>query len=473
MDGTRREAASRSRRKPPRAQNRVNLGTKLVLVAGFGGVLGLMAVAGLDSIRALHQIEDQNARIAHDYLGRHRSLEEIRSALYLSSTFLRDYLTESSPEAAQSSLEGLRRLEDRMDLALRAYSGSVQPEERTLASELAAEVKAYWHTVAPVFRWTPEERRFRGYRFLQSQVLPQRTVVLGIADKISAVNDQVLSDGSRRSTELFVRFRRRVIVILGFTLGIAAVLAVASIIRILRLEQEARVRFEEIRCTQGELKKLSARLVDAQEQERRAISRELHDGIGQSLNALLLDLGNLAALTPPANLEAHRLLDAARDVADSSVKALRNMALLLRPSMLDDFGLVPALHWQAREVSRRTGLRIDVVADEVPEELPDELKTCVYRVVQEALHNCSRHAEARNVRVVVRQRPERILLTIEDDGKGFDAASVRGLGLLGMDERVKHLGGHFDVKSSSGEGTLLRIELPLTTPGVPASQTIL
>lgn len=472
VSGARRKAGSGNGRKPGRARTRVNLGTKLVLLAGFGGVLGLMALAGIDSVQALHQIEAQNARITREYLSRHRSLEQIRSALYLSSTFVRDYLTESNAEEAQSSLAGLRRLEQEMRQELRAYSSSAQPEERTLVSGLATEVNAYWDTVAPAFRWTPEERRVQGYRFLQAEILPRRMLVLGIANKIAAVNDRTLGDGSRRSAELFVRFRRRVIAIVGLTLGIAAILAGASIVQILRLEQEGRRRYEEIRRTQGELKNLSARLVEAQEQERRAISRELHDEIGQSLNALLVDLGNLAAVTPPGNLEAHRLLDAARDLADNNVKALRNMALLLRPSMLDDFGLVPALHWQAREVSRRTGLRIDVAADGVPDELPDELKTCVYRVVQEALHNCSRHAQARNARVVVRHGPERLLLTIEDDGKGFAVARQRGLGLLGMEERVKHLGGQFDVKSRPGHGTLLRIELPLAAPRVQPSQAV-
>lgn len=296
--------------------------------------------------------------------------------------------------------------------------------------------------------------------------------MLGIADKIAAANEQALSNGGRCSAALFLRFRRRIDAILGLTLSAGALLAGASIIHILRLEREARLRYEEIRRTQDELKRLSARLVDAQEQERRAISRELHDEIGQSLNALLVDLGNLAAITPPGNSEAQRLLGTAKKLADDSVKALRNMALLLRPSMLDDFGLVPALHWQAREVSRRTGMRVDVVADGVPDELPDELKTCVYRVVQEALHNCSRHAGARNVRVVVRHLPERIVLTIEDDGKGFDAARVRGLGLLGMEERAKRLGGRFDVRSSSGQGTLLRVEFPLMAASVQRSQAI-
>jgi signal transduction histidine kinase len=152
------------------------------------------------------------------------------------------------------------------------------------------------------------------------------------------------------------------------------------------------------------------------------------------------------------------------------VKALRDVALLLRPSMLDDFGLVPALHWQAREVSRRTGMRVEVEAAHVSEELPDEHKTCVYRVVQEALHNCSQHAEAGAVRIAIRQEPGRIVLAIQDDGKGFDVAQVHGLGLLGMEERVNHLGGRFHIQSWPGHGTLLRIDLPLMEPHVQPSE---
>ena len=137
------------------------------------------------------------------------------------------------------------------------------------------------------------------------------------------------------------------------------------------------------------------------------------------------------------------------------------MTLLLRPSMLDDFGLVPALEWQAREVSKRTGLRVHVTAEEASGELPDQLRTCIYRVVQEALHNCARHSQARSVRVIVRQEAHRILLSVEDDGHGFDARRVRGLGLVGMEERVTHLGGAFEVRSKPGAGTRVAAELPL------------
>ena len=130
--------------------------------------------------------------------------------------------------------------------------------------------------------------------------------------------------------------------------------------------------------------------------------------------------------------------------------------------MLDDLGLVPALQWQAREVSKRTGVRVKVAAEGVSEDLPEDHKTCIYRVAQEALHNCVQHAEAGMVRVTVQQEPNRILLAIQDDGKGFDAGQERGMGLLGMQERVSHLGGTFSVESLPGNGAIVCIVLPLT-----------
>jgi signal transduction histidine kinase len=122
---------------------------------------------------------------------------------------------------------------------------------------------------------------------------------------------------------------------------------------------------------------------------------------------------------------------------------------------------VPALQWQAREVSKRSGVWVKVEAEQVSEELPEEHKTCVYRIVQEALHNCVQHSGARNVKIAVRQEPGRLQLSVEDDGKGFDAREERGMGLLGIQERVSYLGGSLDLASTPGRGTVLRVALPL------------
>jgi signal transduction histidine kinase len=147
---------------------------------------------------------------------------------------------------------------------------------------------------------------------------------------------------------------------------------------------------------------------------------------------------------------------------ENTVRTIRNMSLLLRPSMLDDLGLIPALRWQAREVSRQTCMDVTVSTDLVSDDLPDEYKTCIYRVVQEALHNCSSHSNATAVRIKVLQEPQRLALSIRDNGKGFDVKQSKGLGLLGIEERVAYLGGKCDVHSEPGSGTLLAIELPFT-----------
>ena len=154
-------------------------------------------------------------------------------------------------------------------------------------------------------------------------------------------------------------------------------------------------------------------------------------------------------------------LECIRNLSQRGMIGTRNLALLLRPSMLDDFGLIPALNWQAREMAKRTGLRVQVSAAGIGDDLPEEHKTCIYRIVQEASNNAARHAQASMVQVVVQGAPDKILLTVQDDGTGFDAHRNRGLGLLGMEERVRHLGGIFEIDSQPGRGTSLKVELPM------------
>ena len=172
-----------------------------------------------------------------------------------------------------------------------------------------------------------------------------------------------------------------------------------------RLERSVKEKYDESLQAQRELKELSKRLVDTEERERRAISRELHDEVGQSLSALLMDVENLTEMSNEESV-FRQGLQKIKTLAENCVNEVRNMALLLRPSMLDDLGLVAALEWQAREVSKRTGMLVDTVEENVSDDLPEEHKTCVYRIVQEALNNCSKHAYAKNVRVVVRQEAE-------------------------------------------------------------------
>ncbi len=247
---------------------------------------------------------------------------------------------------------------------------------------------------------------------------------------------------------------------IAITLLGGAVLAALTIVHILKLEGEVQRRLEESVHARASLQELSARLVRAQEDERRSLSRELHDEVGQAFSAVLMETDNLLDLNPPSEMQAR--LSSIRGLAEKGINEIRNMALLLRPSMLDDFGLIPALDWQARETAKRTGMHI-AVSSELADELPEEHKTCIYRVVQEALSNCARHAQASTVQVAVRGESGKIMLSVQDDGSGFDPRRVRGLGLLGMEERVRHLGGAFDIDSQPGRGTCVSVALPLVS----------
>src|SRR5581483_566710 len=327
---------------------RVKSGTLLVLLAGFGGLLALMAFAGIDSIQVLGQVEQRNVQVRQMFLLRNRALEQIRSAVYLSGTYARDFLLETDPARAEIHRANLQRIHGQMESALASYSRSISHGHTGAFQTLAAEIRQFWKTLDPIFQWDAREKHVRIESFLINQLSPRRNTTLKIADAIGAMNERELSAGDDQLEDIFDRFRSRLTWMLAITLAVGLLLAAFTIRHILRLARDADLRYRQIARAQSELKELSARLVEAQEQERRAISRELHDEVGQSLSALLMELGNVGAVAPAGNTEVRQHLDAIRKLAESSVNVVRNMSLLLRPSMLDDLGLVPALQWQAR-----------------------------------------------------------------------------------------------------------------------------
>jgi signal transduction histidine kinase len=308
--------------------------------------------------------------------------------------------------------------------------------------------------------WNPQEFRGRAQQVVSEELIPRRQQFVTIAQQIELLNDNETLAAQQASFSEFGRLQDRLtrLLLIALTSGLA--LAIGSAIYILRLERQERLRYAELEHNREELQQLSARLVDAQETERRSLSRELHDEVGQALGLLLMDVGRLSnQLTGDA--KGQEMVQRIKTVAERTVQTVRNMALLLRPSMLDDLGLVSALEWYAREVSRSSNTEVEVKAENVSETLPDSLMVCIYRVVQEAVNNARRHAHAKNVTVEVKQTDTVVQVQIRDDGSGFDGKRIRGIGLLGMDERVKRLGGTLTIDSVPGAGTTIRAELPL------------
>lgn len=220
------------------------------------------------------------------------------------------------------------------------------------------------------------------------------------------------------------------------------------------------------------LRELSASLVEAREEERHRIARELHDELGQRLTALKLELATLDR-TDDARARADRT-QAMIDLVDDTAAATRRIAMDLRPPMLDDLGLHAAIEWLAHDFERRTGLRVVLQLDTVPEWIETKTATALYRIVQEALTNVVRHARATEVQIAVVLKDEAIEITVQDNGDGFVTLPPhrpRGsFGLIGIRERVLLLGGQLNVSNAPEGGAKLLVSLPLLKTGVPDPQ---
>ena len=436
---------------PPLLNPAVPVSSRVVLLAGFGGLLLLLTFSGVDAIQALEQIQRSNSTMREGFVQRTRVLDRIRADLYLSGTYVRDYLLEPESGRAEGNRYSLLETRRDMEAALAEYRGLLQNDESAPFQRLTGELGRYWRVLEPVLHWTPEQRQQAGYAFLRDEVFPRRQATLAIADEIGRMNQAELNVGKTTIQKGFQQLRRRLRWTILLTIGLGLLLAAFSMRRILGLETKTAGHYKEIARARGELQQLSARLVEAQEEERRSISRELHDEVGQALTGVLVEMANLTLLIRARDLEAvsEKSVEI-KKLIEESIRVVRNLALLLRPSMLDDLGLVPALEWQARELSKRGGVWVDVDAREVSEHLPEEHKTCVYRIVQEALHNIVQHAGARKVKITVWQEERWLSLSVEDDGRGFDPKHQKGMGLVGIEERIKHLGGSFEVRFRGG-----------------------
>ena len=438
--------------------------TRLILAVGFGGMILLMLVAGIDAVRVLQGIRKQSDLIRADALARTGTLVSIRTKLLLSDTCVRDYLLDPDENRSAEHNGELRRVWADLEQGLETYATTPDVNEAEMAAQLGRKIDRYWESISPSLRWSNRERRASGLAFYNSAVLPSRVSILEITAEIDDAHSRQVADGESRMAAGFGNLRSELLWTFVLSLGAATILAFGSAIYISRLEGETRLRYAQVAAGRVEMGKLSQRLVAAQEQERKSISRELHDEVGQTLNALLVDAGNLQKRIPESDEQSRELLSSIRRLADTSVNEVRDIALLLRPSMLDDLGLTAAIQWQAREVSRRTGLAVKVSAEVEVDDLPEGLSICLYRIAQEALQNVARHAQAKTVHIELKQNLDRLALSVRDDGIGFDAENVRGLGTVGMEERLRQIGGILRVTSQPGKGTTLVAEVPIPSP---------
>jgi two-component system sensor histidine kinase UhpB len=233
-----------------------------------------------------------------------------------------------------------------------------------------------------------------------------------------------------------------------------------------KAEAERTALLGELQSANRALGHLSHQLMQVQEAERQQLARDLHDEIGQALAAVTINLQSVGRQS--ADLAHDTAIQDSLTIVNRIVQRIRDLCLDLRPSMLDDLGLIPALRWYVNRQAARAGWTVEFQGDEAMPPIPEAVQVACYRIAQEALTNVMRHAGARCVSVRVGHAAGRLELDIHDDGIGFDPGRPRategghgGLGLMGMRERARHAGGEWTILSTPGHGTTVRARLPI------------
>lgn len=443
------------------------------IYVGFGLVFAFWLVSGFDLVRRLATLEERTAATIARSSQAEERLSTVRVRVLLGSVYVRDALFDVSDDAGGYYREQLQQTRDAIDKALSEYIPVLDSSaERQQFGQLRIEVDDFWGTVLPVLNWDSTRRVTEARALLRRVVIPKRDVIIRISGRIQELNRAALRQQQAETSGIYQMMRRRMWETSGLALMASLVVAVAVTRHAGRLEAEIRRQSARDLQNTRDLQRLSAKLVHAQEEERRTIARELHDEIGQALTAIKVELA-VAERSPAATGRADEAFREARAITDRALQQVRDLSQLLHPAVLDDLGLPAALEWHLRRFSARTGIRAEFLQERMAARLAAEIETCVYRIAQEALTNVAKHSSAKACRVYLQRLAKTVLLTIEDDGRGMDStdrAHGRGLGLLGIEERVLGFRGTFRLESEAGKGTRLTIELPALPRTSPESQ---
>jgi signal transduction histidine kinase len=447
-----------------RAPRRVS-SIRQALVAGFAVLLAVWIFAGFELIRGLGDVKRRVTAEHAAFANAADTLSVIRRNVLEGSIDVRDALIDADPVARDAYRDELRVLRSDIDRRMNEYVVNVAlPAERDAWMRLGTKLDEYWTSLEFVFADDLPTSTTRAASMLRRNVRPIRKDVLTLLDNLKALQVASQAQHDEDVASLYAEAQTRFVWIVAgaLLLGIGAAWFAAR--HVADLERELHRQRSAETQNRLDLERLSARLVDAQEAERRNLARELHDEVGQALTAIKMSVG-LASRTPGTPARARAILDEARGVAETTLQGVRDLSQLLHPSMLDDFGLPETLAAYLRNYSKRTGIRAQFSHDGVETRLPADVEVCLYRIVQEALNNVARHSGALSCTVALRRIDDQIELVVEDSGRGINLSSTgsdarRGLGLMGMRERAQSLAGQFALENRSGGGTRVVVRLP-------------
>jgi signal transduction histidine kinase len=450
------------------------------LTAGFAVVFVLWVASGYELVRSLRDVDRRLEASRQDFQRGQDVLNTVRANVLLGSIYLRDALIDRTPASQEDYRDALQQIREEVDRVLPLYLPLIGSTlERQHWDGLQVELRNYWISRDVVFVSDEPLTTANAAALLRQRIVPARQSILEIVDSLSALQRASRERHEAETALLYSSAQTRVISLASLAIVVGLVVAFVATRHVGRLEHEIERRQAAERQNRRDLERLSARLVTAQEEERRSLARELHDAVGQALTAIKMEMG-VAMRGVETDSRARQALDEGRAIAESTLQNVRDLSQLLHPSMLDDFGLPEAVGAYLRSFSKRTGIRTQLTHERMDDRLTPEIEVCVYRIVQEALTNVARHSGASSCTVSLVRREGMLLLTIEDDGRGIETVAARGLdarrhlGLIGMRERAQALAGTFVIENRAEGGTrvLVRLPAPAAAAEAPAAHPL-
>jgi signal transduction histidine kinase len=413
-----------------------------VLVIGFTAVIALLMAAGFIGLKSVQLIQENSAQIVHNGLVTTRLIDELqREQETLNAAF--DKLSRG-PELSERE-----RLLAQLDAADQAVERIVTEASGTPQAEL-------WRQLSIAVRGFSSEAR----RLLVKKNVPTYTSrdLLRHHEEVTATVAKMIASNSSRTLAAQTRIDERSEQLVRESLGLlggCVLLALLFAIFTVRITTQLFRRMEQ---QSSDLARVTWHMLESQETAARRFSHELHDELGQSLTAIKANVTALDPATPP---DPARLEDCRR-LIDEAIQNVRELSHLLRPTILDDFGLDAGIRWLAERFGQRTGIEVDYQSS-FDERLADQTETHLFRIVQEALTNVARHSGATRVTIELASNGSRVHLTVKDNGHGFQGNGASGLGLVGMRARAESVGGELQINSKDGVAVDLWAPISITT----------
>lgn len=448
---------------------------------GLSVILAIFLGFALYATYEIRWLENFQANVVQQNRKASLQLLRLQNDAYLLAISIRDMPRDEARYPIRDWRAEFVRLREDMDhaLTLEGQYAVNTPASEDKRVQLRTVLEDFWRSAGHIFAIAQQGEETEARRLLQTELEPKRAVITETVARLLVLNDRAQADAAEKIAAVYSSVKLEIFLLIAvlflMALGTGLYTLQANRKTFAKLQHLA----EKLQLQSEQLRKLSWKLIEVQENTLRQVARDLHDEFGQILTAVgtMLSRASQRGLAPDSAFVQE--VQKVKQIVEEALENVRDTSQMFRPAILDDFGLEQTLEWFASQFSRQMGIPVQFERDAAGYGVPAESAIHIYRIVQAALSNVARHSGARQAWVSLKGEDGKLAVEIRDNGKGFDPAgdmdrsAGEGIGLMGMRERAEHLNGAVEVCSKPGQGTAVRLRIPVSARAAqPATEKV-